>query len=563
MSQRTEWSPTELWGDFSPSSEDLDLSILSTFPKGEVEVQELTYVSHRWEGEPVLVYGFYAAPEGATECPGLLHIHGGGQTASAEHVAECAERGYAALSFDWTGPHPEREKVTQFGEASTDNYLVAPSPHYSHLYHGAAIARRGLTLLEQRPEVDADRLGIYGISWGGFLSWLVNGSDSRVKAAVAIYGCGGTLKWGNLGGEDFDPGDEDQRTWNLCLNPFSYAEHQSGPMLFLNSTNDFFGWMDTAEELYTILPKGHALCFSPHFNHHLDEGARCNLYPWLDTHVRGGPGWPALPEVELELSGRFLTRIGPHTGEDVVAVEAFLACNTVSSPSRYWSACRVEQENGDWIAPLEILDPDVPHTVFVTVHYGRGISLSSIPQTFRPSDLGEPDTLAEVPGVIDDFSEGLGAWYLEGQMPDPFPEPLRLVESVTPDGGPALSVEPVAADGDTFGWNVATRKIADPRWRALGRDKLHLWLKVGGAAPLHVRLTHRPSMSDAVSFQATIDDHGAGWNELELTPKDFKCCQGDAELNSFDLAHLLEIFSSSPVDSPPAIGRLEWFEDWD
>ena len=72
------------------------------------------------------------------------------------------------------------------GQART----TEPSVRYSPWYHWALVSRRALTLLEQLPGVDRSRLGVFGVSMGAQLTWLVAGSDRRVKTAVPIYGCG-------------------------------------------------------------------------------------------------------------------------------------------------------------------------------------------------------------------------------------------------------------------------------------------------------------------------------------------------------------------------------------
>src|SRR5262249_55644912 len=48
---------------------------------------------------------------------------------------------------------------------------------------------RCVSLLGRLPEVDPDRIGVTGISWGGYLTGLVAGLDDRLKAAVPVYGC--------------------------------------------------------------------------------------------------------------------------------------------------------------------------------------------------------------------------------------------------------------------------------------------------------------------------------------------------------------------------------------
>ena len=67
---------------------------------------------------------------------------------------------------------------------------MKPTPRHNPWYHWTLAARRGLTFLETRPEVDGEKLGVFGISVGGTLTWGIAALDARVKAAAPIYGCG-------------------------------------------------------------------------------------------------------------------------------------------------------------------------------------------------------------------------------------------------------------------------------------------------------------------------------------------------------------------------------------
>lgn len=51
-------------------------------------------------------------------------------------------------------------------------------------------AIRGLDLLQERPEVDPERLGITGISGGGALSWYVGAADERIDVVAPVCGTG-------------------------------------------------------------------------------------------------------------------------------------------------------------------------------------------------------------------------------------------------------------------------------------------------------------------------------------------------------------------------------------
>ncbi len=49
-------------------------------------------------------------------------------------------------------------------------------------------AMRGLDLLQSRPEVDGERLGVTGISGGGAMSWWLAAGDERIKVAAPVCG---------------------------------------------------------------------------------------------------------------------------------------------------------------------------------------------------------------------------------------------------------------------------------------------------------------------------------------------------------------------------------------
>ena len=80
------------------------------------------------------------------------------------------------------GPEQDDEhKFRNFAESEANQMWT---------YHAVAAVVRGHSLLASRPEVDSSRIGITGISWGGYLTCIVAGIDDRLKVAVPVYGCG-------------------------------------------------------------------------------------------------------------------------------------------------------------------------------------------------------------------------------------------------------------------------------------------------------------------------------------------------------------------------------------
>ena len=109
----------------------------------------------------------------------------------------------------------------------------SPDARANSWFHWAVACRRALTFLEQQNEVDAARIGVFGISRGGRLTWLLAGIDDRIATAVSIYGRrwrAGRLHGGEAGGRPpFSPAD--LAIWRACLDTPAYAPRIRIPFL--------------------------------------------------------------------------------------------------------------------------------------------------------------------------------------------------------------------------------------------------------------------------------------------------------------------------------------------
>ena len=86
---------------------------------------------------------------------------------------------------DWGAVDPTQNNVPGYSnllpnEKSIDPFPSARNNNWFLLTVGC---QRGITFLEEQPEVDADSIGVFGHSMGGRLTGLVAGTDRRVKAA--------------------------------------------------------------------------------------------------------------------------------------------------------------------------------------------------------------------------------------------------------------------------------------------------------------------------------------------------------------------------------------------
>jgi len=88
------------------------------------------------------------------------------------------EAGYAVLTFDYKG----------WGASGGPRNRLAP-------YSRVADVQAALTFLGLQPNVDPERLGLYGTSYGGATVVWVGAVDPRVRCIVSVVGIGHGRRW--------------------------------------------------------------------------------------------------------------------------------------------------------------------------------------------------------------------------------------------------------------------------------------------------------------------------------------------------------------------------------
>ena len=110
-------TPEAVWADFDPSKEPLEIDVTKRWGEHGSNLTEFTFTGMTHEGSKVRVYALFSIPEGKDHLPGILHIHGGGQTVDPQWLRFWNDRGYAALTFNWGGAWPNRDKFTDWGSS--------------------------------------------------------------------------------------------------------------------------------------------------------------------------------------------------------------------------------------------------------------------------------------------------------------------------------------------------------------------------------------------------------------------------------------------------------------
>ena len=230
-------------------------------------VKAITFAGPAFHGKPTRVFAWLWVPavKAGEKVPAMVLIHGGGGTAFEEWVRLWVNRGYAAIAMDTCGQVP----VGTYGHWVHDDQSGPPGwggfdqmdwPRADQwTYHAVANVILAHSLIRSLPEVDAERTGMTGISWGGYLTCIVAGVDQRFKLAVPVYGCGfyrDTVFAGELNKLSPEPAAR----WMAWWDPSVYLEGADMPILWVTGSNDFAYTMNALQSSYRQARGPRALC---------------------------------------------------------------------------------------------------------------------------------------------------------------------------------------------------------------------------------------------------------------------------------------------------------------
>src|SRR5262249_45120269 len=131
-----------------------------------------------YRGKPTRVFAWYGAPEKRPgKVPGIVLVHGGGGTAYKEWVQKWNEHGFAAISIAVEGQTDEPDPKTRWkrhawaGPERDGIYADTSQPLADQwMYHAVADTVLANSLICSFPEVDPDKVGLMGTSWGGVIT---------------------------------------------------------------------------------------------------------------------------------------------------------------------------------------------------------------------------------------------------------------------------------------------------------------------------------------------------------------------------------------------------------
>ncbi|MSQ96766.1 MAG: hypothetical protein EXR98_19730 [Gemmataceae bacterium] len=284
----------------------LNARVLKTSEKAGIVTEEVMFHSEMDGKKSVDIFALFSYPKGARKLPAFVWNQGGLYQATPYFPELGAKRGYATLCIDFPIP----------GYRSTGGYPInsgvelGADPRQAPIYHGAVALLRAVSFLETRAEVNKDRIGMAGSSWGGFYTTLMAGLDPRLKAASCMYGCGSLElgnNWWDTQGPDPRRNDAFRKHWAATLDPTLRLSKSKTPIAWFTGTNDTFYWLPSVMDSHAKAGGPKHLSLLANYNHALTPIIDDQVFAWLDVHLKGAPAFLMVSPMEIFAKDRAAT----------------------------------------------------------------------------------------------------------------------------------------------------------------------------------------------------------------------------------------------------------------
>jgi dienelactone hydrolase len=348
------------------SATPLDARTLKTAVKDGIVTEEVRFHAEMDGDQRVDIFAFFSYPQGARRLPAFIWNQGGLAQASTYWTEFGARRGYATLCIDFPLP----------GYRSTGGYPInsglelGDDPRKAPIYHGAVALLKAVSYLESRPEVDRDRIGMAGSSWGGFYTTLMVGLDPRLKVGSCMFGCG-SLQLGNSwwDGSGRNPRRDDafRERWRTTLDPAWRLGSRATPIAWFTGTNDSFYWLPAVMRSHELAAGPKHLSLLPNWNHALTPQLDEQVFAWLDVHLKGAAGFLAVTPLEIVRdNGRTLARWSFRGPRKARTAELHLSHGAAGNwHGRYWTTIRaiVKDQRCEVVLPASSLPYHLTGTI--------------------------------------------------------------------------------------------------------------------------------------------------------------------------------------------------------
>ncbi len=238
-------------------------------------------VINGFDGEPIHL--FLSLPRNARKAPVVIALHGitesktqwwkreGEYSFPSAHRRQLLRAGYAVLALD-ARAHGDRILAHDFSDQS----IYLQRGYFQGLrdiiLDSSKDVRRALDWVATRPDLDADRIALFGFSMGANIGFISSAIDERIDASVLMAAV------------PIPPQQEDGLT--QLASPFLFAPQLGHrPVLMIMAEEDSFYTPEAARALYGTIGGENKSLVMVGGGHDLPRSTARTAVQWLETNL--------------------------------------------------------------------------------------------------------------------------------------------------------------------------------------------------------------------------------------------------------------------------------------
>jgi len=332
------------------------------------ETKSIYFDALDYKGKPTRVFAWLGIPDDASadhKVPGIVLVHGGGGTAFKTWVDMWIERGYAAIAIAVEGQTDERVGETVRPRKWQKHAWPGPSRPGIYndsgeiiqdqwMFHAVADSVLANSLMRSLPGVDAEKVGIMGVSWGGIITSTVIGIDTRFAFAIPTYGCGRLHEIDNQYSRALADDEVFQNVWD----PLIRIDQAKMPALWFSWPGDKHFSLDAQAATYQAATGIRMVSLVPGMRHSNPAAwVRPESYDFADSIVTSGQPWCTQTSVKIDGSD---ISVGFSCSKPLVSASLLANFGSGHTGERDWSettASLTGGSGGAWIVNA-VLPPE-------------------------------------------------------------------------------------------------------------------------------------------------------------------------------------------------------------
>lgn len=339
------------------------------------------------------VYGIIVSPVLEGVYPAILVLHGGRGNAEGElnRLKEFAEAGYVAMAIDLPGLSNVGNTPYSTGPwkqlplNEKPRFNVVGGAKNSTLTDCAVAAIGAFNFISTQPNVNKERVGITGLSWGGYTTTLLAGLlKERVKAVYAIYGSGFFDK-GSIWESTLDSLPENEKEiWLTYLDPGRRASSITASYFIEAASNDIYFLPTSIVSTLNKISGNKNQIWGANLNHSRVKNGEYMQISYFDYYLKG-IGMPfhrvrvkSIPK-NVQEKTKFEISIEGRELKDIISVTLYYSEANVDWPIRVWNALDAKVDaKGNFVAfiPSDFVGDHINY--YASAIDSQGVEVSSI-----------------------------------------------------------------------------------------------------------------------------------------------------------------------------------------